>query len=705
MKRKTNTEKTNKKKAPAKQASSLKRGKPGTALNNKAVIKNSRKNKTPGDTATEQNLFSTLLELMPDSIYFKDLEGRFIRANKACALKHGFVNPQMLIGKSDADIFGEEHSAEAFNDEKNIIKTGIPVLGKEEKEDWPDGRITWAVTSKMPLYNSDGKVYGILGITRDITESKLVQEKIKESERLYRSLFESSDDGIFLTSDEVIIDCNQTVLDIFKCDREYIIGHSPANFSPEFQPDGQDSLSSANDKINMAFNGFPQRFYWQHKRPDGTLVDCEISLKAITIEGHKVIQATMRDITQKLKFETIREALFQISEAAFTASDMTTLYKKIHEVVGTLMIAKNFYIALYDEKAGMISFPYMIDEYDPPYPPKKLGKGLTEYVLRKGKSILINAQIDLELRRTGEVEMVGTPTSIWLGVPLKVEGKAIGVIVVQDYENENAYGEEEMQVLNFVSEQIAQVIERKRNSDAVKAYAEELKQNNMTKDKFFSIIAHDLKNPFITILGFTDLLISDFGEFTDDEKLYYLTEMKKSADASHNLLQNLLHWSRAQTGRIEFNPQNIDLNNVVTSIVDLLKPSAERKDIEILTYIPKNTFVSADEDMLNTIIRNLLTNSLKFTDKNGKIGISCEQLDHEIQVCISDTGVGMSDKVKSNLFKLDVSQSTQGTANETGTGLGLILCKEFVENNGGTIFVESEVGKGSKFYFTLPKVL
>mgnify|MGYP001561139863 FL=1 len=178
--------------------------------------------------------------------------------------------------------------------------------------------------------------------------------------------------------------------------------------------------------------------------------------------------------------------------------------------------------------------------------------------------------------------------------------------------------------------------------------------------------------------------------------------MKKSAEVSHNLLQNLLLWSRAQTGRIEFNPLKIDLQKIVSDNIELLRPSAERKQIKIISDTPPNTFIFADEDMLNTIIRNLLTNALKFTNKNGLIEINCFQRPENIEICISDTGVGMSDKVKANLFRLDVSQTTFGTENEAGTGLGLILCKEFVEKHGHKICVESEVGKGSKFCFTLP---
>lgn len=650
---------------------------------------------------SEQTLLLALLENFPDSIYFKDLESHFIKVNDSKAKKHG-LKPEQLIGKTDFDLFEPAHATRTFNDEQLIIKTGKPIIGKEERIIRPDGRTTWYSVTKLPLYDSNGKIIGTFGISRDITQLKESQDLINESEQLYRSLFEGSDDGMFFTSENIIIDCNQTVLDIFRCDRSFVIGHPPSDFSPEVQPDGRNSDESSVDKISKAFKGEPQRFYWQHKRPDGTLVDCEISLKSIMIGGKKIIQATMRDFTERIRSEKIRQALYEISEAAYTASDMNTLYKRIHEEIGKFMPVKNIYIALYDEKTNIISFPYFVDEYDPPQSPKKPGKGLTEYILRKGTAELITSQKDLELRKLGETELIGAPAAIWLGVPLKLSGKAIGVVVVQDYENEKAYGEEEQQILTFVSEQIAQVIERKRNSDAVKKYTEELTQLNSTKDKFFSIIAHDLKNPFITILGFSDLLRTDYTDLSDEERLFYIEEMKKSAEISHNLLQNLLQWSRSQTGHIEFSPQKLNLYNIVQNNTDLLKASAERKQIFISHNIPEGISVTADEDMLNTIIRNLLTNALKFTDKDGKVEITAIKQNGFIEIIVSDTGVGMSNSVKENLFKLDATHSSFGTDNEAGTGLGLILCKEFVEKNGGTIKVESEFGKGSSFTFTLP---
>lgn len=653
---------------------------------------------------SEQNLLQALLNSIPDSIYFKDLRSKIIKVNPAMATKHNVNQLSDLIGKTDFDMFGYDHALAAYNDEQEIINTGKALIGKEEKEDWQDGRTTWVSTTKMPLYDTDGKIIGTFGLSRDITEEIMSKQRIKESEALYRSLFENSIDGMFMMTD-VVIDCNQAVCDMLKFERNELIGLSPAQFSPEFQPDGKTSKESALEKIRETLKGNPQRFNWIHTTKEGELIDTEITLKAVSIEGKYLVQAILRDVTQRNRKEKIQQALFDISEYAYTASDIYSLYQKIHEVVGRLMSAKNFYIALFDEKSNTISFPYFVDEYDPPQAPKKVGRGLTEYVLRTGKATLIDAQGDLELRRNGDVELIGAPQAIWLGVPLKVSDKTIGVIVVQDYENEKAFGQEEMSILIFVAEQVAQVIARKQSSDETQKIAEELKTLNNTKDKFFSIIAHDLKNPFITILGFSDLLLTDYSELSDDERKFYLEEMKKSAEVSHNLLQNLLQWSRSQTGRIDFNPSEIPLANLIKVNLELLETTAARKGIQIKYDIQSNIDVYADEDMLNTVIRNLITNAIKFTEKGGSITIQVEEQGKYAEIRVIDTGVGMDDKALSNLFRLDISHTSFGTNSEAGTGLGLILCKEFIEKQGGKIWVESELGKGSQFIFYLPLVI
>lgn len=673
------------------------RGKPTELI---AIIENvSEVKKAKSELAFEQALLNSLLDGIPDTIYFKDLNSRFIKANKAMLKKHGFNSIDEVKGKTDFELFGDEHAKQAFEDEQKIIQTGIPIINKEEKEDWSDGRTTWVLTTKMPLFDKDGRIIGTFGLSRDITEKVQAEEQIRNSEKLYRSLFENSIDGMFLMTD-VFLDCNQAVCEMLQYEKNELLGLTPADISPEFQPNGKKSIDYANEKINEALNGNPQNFTWIHQRKDGKLIETEVSLKDVSISGDRLVQAIVRDVTERNKNERIREALLEISQAAFTVQDIHQLYEKIHNVVGKLMSSKNFYIAIYNEADQTISFPYWVDEFDPPQPTKKLGKGLTEYVLRTGKAALIDPEKDLELRRLGEVELIGSPQAIWLGVPL-VDNKTIGVIVVQDYENEKAFGEEEVQILTFVSEQIAQAIERTRHANEIQKIADELRILNNTKDKFFSIIAHDLRNPFITILGFTDLLLTDYKELDESEIVFYLEEMKKSAEISHNLLQNLLQWSRSQTGRIEFHPAKLNLKNLVNVNLELLQPSASNKEIVIKSEV-EDSFVMADEDMLNTIIRNLITNAIKFTPKGGMITIASKEVGKYAEVSVSDTGIGMNGDTVANLFKLDSTHSTLGTNNEAGTGLGLILCKEFVEKQGGKIWVESTLNVGSKFIFYLP---
>jgi ligand-binding sensor domain-containing protein/signal transduction histidine kinase len=249
---------------------------------------------------------------------------------------------------------------------------------------------------------------------------------------------------------------------------------------------------------------------------------------------------------------------------------------------------------------------------------------------------------------------------------------------------------------------IIENLERQHSEEKVKEYADELNQSNQTKDKFFSIIAHDLKNPFFILLGFSDLILTEYDELTDEERLFYVEQIKKSAQLSHQLLENLLQWSRSQTGRIEFNPQKIELHQIILENIEFVKASAENKELSIGSKVEHGITVYADPDMVNTIVRNLLTNSIKYSNNGGVINVEAVLKKDCVQVCVSDSGVGMSEKTRNNLFKLDVHQSSEGTANEPGTGLGLLLCKEFIGRHKKEIWAESIEGEGSKFYFTLP---
>jgi two-component system sensor histidine kinase/response regulator len=245
-------------------------------------------------------------------------------------------------------------------------------------------------------------------------------------------------------------------------------------------------------------------------------------------------------------------------------------------------------------------------------------------------------------------------------------------------------------------------LELKAARDTILLQKEELKQANAAKDKFFSIISHDLGNLFNTLIGFASLLSAQNEQLSAVQKEDFVQRMLQVSKKGYSLLNNLLEWSRSQTGRIAFEPATFNLKEIVVENLELLSSNAKAKSIELSSSISDTITVFADQNMLNTAIRNLLSNALKFTPANGRVEISAKKTDTAIEISISDTGVGISPQDIEKLFRIDMSHTTSGTNDEKGTGLGLILCKEFVEKNGGTIWVESEVGKGSQFYIRLP---
>jgi len=247
------------------------------------------------------------------------------------------------------------------------------------------------------------------------------------------------------------------------------------------------------------------------------------------------------------------------------------------------------------------------------------------------------------------------------------------------------------------------ITERKRAEQTLRENEERLRELNATKDKFFSIIAHDLKSPFNSILGLSSYIIEQMQEKKYEKLEEYATIIRDSSQRTMGLLSNLLEWSRAQTGRMEFIPENAEIISLIEQEIELLNDSARQKKIAIVTELPKKCCAMIDQGMFMTIVRNLISNAIKFTGLDGTIRISVIESEQYVEISVSDNGIGIKKERIENLFHIDESQSTPGTQNEKGTGLGLILCKEFVDKHGGKIWVESEPGKGSCFRFTVSK--
>lgn len=241
------------------------------------------------------------------------------------------------------------------------------------------------------------------------------------------------------------------------------------------------------------------------------------------------------------------------------------------------------------------------------------------------------------------------------------------------------------------------------SNEKISQQNEELQELNATKDKFFSIISHDMKGPLNSLTSFSGLIMNHGDALSKEEIKMLATDLDKSVKNLYRMLENLLDWARSQSGRIELKPEDFDVQEEIQKVADVLGPSAENKEIKLDTSQSNAIAVHGDRNTINTVIRNLVSNAIKFTLKDGTVSVITNEWADGVEVEVRDSGVGMPPEVLKKLFRIDEKHSTKGTNNEKGTGLGLILCKEFVEMNGGTIAVESTPGKGSTFRFTIPK--
>ncbi len=249
---------------------------------------------------------------------------------------------------------------------------------------------------------------------------------------------------------------------------------------------------------------------------------------------------------------------------------------------------------------------------------------------------------------------------------------------------------------------VTKITDRKHAEMLLEKQTRELRELNATKDKFLSIIAHDLRNPFGAIIGFADLMLKNFTEM-DDETLHKgLTTIESAASQAYKLLENLLIWSRNQTGLYKFKQEVVNLKNQIVQALKMAEGNATIKDIKISSAIDDDYFVYADKDMIDTVLRNLISNAIKYTRNGGKVKVTAKTNTNNVEVTVSDNGVGIPDNKLSAIFEIDKRTNTNGTENEEGTGLGLIICKDFLAKNGGQIWVESTQNKGSKFTFSLP---
>jgi PAS domain S-box-containing protein len=566
-----------------------------------------------------------------------------------------------------------------------------------------NGQLKWLEDISFAFKNGNSGNYDYsVGVLRDITEFNNLVYKLYDEKVYLDSVLELTEIiFVLLDKNDDISFVNSKGLEILGYEYKDLIGKSILSLIP------------GNKRKRDLFG--PLQFFNEYKTFETSITTKYGEEKIISWQFKEEFDkngtlefkvCSGRDITFVKKQERINKEILGILEASNTNGKLNELYQYIHSSVSRLMPANNFYIALYDKDEDMITFPYLVDQFEDYAPPKKYGRGLTEYVLRKGKPILVNREKDIELIKKKEVELIGTPSAIWLGVPLKIQSNTIGVVAVQDYENEYTYTEKEKNILEVISYTISRAIERKRVEEEKNILIEQLSESNKSKDKLFSLVSHDLRSPFNSLLGFSKILTTEFDSLTHEEMKEYLNIIYETSKNLFSMTNNLLHYSRFQLGNVEYKPSCLDLNSLIEKNVKVLKINALRKKLNVTQDLAEGVKIYADEEMMSSAVQNLLSNAIKFTNKGGEIAISSKVVEDEnghqlVKLKIKDSGIGISNEILYKVF-VEQLQSTPGTDKEFGTGLGLLLVNESVRKNNGTIEVESELGKGTAFIITMP---
>ncbi len=569
-----------------------------------------------------------------------------------------------------------------------------------------DGEEKWLQDKATRFADPEGNNLFSVGTLKLYTESENLIEKFKYSNENIESVFDMANLLLLvIDEDQKIRMVNKKACELLGIRQSDILGKEWTKIVPA------ETAGELSDNIDKTFKEIitpPQNREITLISKSGEPKVIQYNNTVLRDETGKIVRIMSLglDVTNKKKEEKIQEVVFRIIQHSNEETDLDELFHFIHSGISELMLTENFYIALYDEKNGMITFPYFIDKYDKDAPPMKFGRGLTEYILRSGKAELITRERDNELVSEGETEVVGTQSAIWLGIPLKIRDHTMGALVVQDYENEDTYTNKEKQILEIVAYPISRAIERKIVEQERKELILKLSKLNTSKDKLFSLISHDLRSPFNSLLGFSEILTTEYDSLTHDEVKEYLNVIYEASKNLYGMTNNLLQYSRFQVGRFDFQPVEINLTNLLKKNLNLLKGNAIRKEISLSAELNADVYVFADEEMLNSTVQNIISNSIKFTPRGGEVKIYTEIIPFfseatHVKVSIEDNGVGISRSELDKILSEEIV-STPGTEREFGTGLGLLIVKEFVEKNGGRIDVKSKLNHGTSFSFTLP---
>ncbi len=606
-------------------------------------------------------LYRNLVLRLPDGIYKSTHEGKFLDVNPAMVSMLGYDSKEDLMSIDiNTQLYFEPTDRESLILQEKLEETGVYRLRKK------NGSGIWVEDKGWYNLDEDGNILSHEGIMRDITERKHAEELLQYSEERYRTLVDNLGEGVgFVDANDRFEFANIAAEEIFGVEPGGLVGMNLNQFVTEEQ------FKLVQKETALRVNGIKSVYELDILRPNNeqrTIIITGVP-QFDKRGGFEGTYGVFRDITKRKHAEKalsheqylLHTLLNNIPDHIYF-KDCESRFIRINNAH-----AKLFGLSDPEQAVGKTDFDFFTSEH------AHQAYEDEQEIIRTGQPI-----------RKEEKETWEDLPGSWVlttKMPLfDTDKKIIGTFGISMNIDARKKAEEEIQLKN-----------------------EELHRINVEKDKFFSIIAHDLRSPFNGFLGLTEIMVEELPTMTMDEIRKIALMMRTSATNLFSLLGNLLEWSRMQRGLTTLSCESFLLMPKISESMVFVMEGANNKSIEVCYNVSDDLVVYADRNMVGGMIRNLVSNAVKFTPRKGNITISAKTIeDSFVEISVKDSGIGMDKEMVDHLFILDVNTSRNGTEGECSTGLGLILCKDFVEKHGGKLWVESEEGKGSTFRFTLP---
>jgi PAS domain S-box-containing protein len=642
-------------------------------------------------------VFERFAGMLPMMIFELDLKGKVVYANQKGLDHFGYNQGDLEKGVMIEEIFKEDLPKILAN--IKTLENPTQSLHNEYTAYRKSGEPIPIQTHTFASF-VDGVLTGYRGVVIDIRKQKSYEEQIKREKSFLEQFIDSTPEGIVITDlDGKILRINKDFTRLFGYSQQEALNqHIDDLVVPDDMKEEAELIHRKASTSRQEISHTERIDKW------GKRIHINLIASSVTFNDETIATVGIyRDISSIRKTQILQEVLYNLSNQALRMVSLTDFYPVIIKEIGKIWDTNNFFIALYKKQTETLSLPIFSDEMDEfdEIPAKKT---ITSWVIRNKKPVLLRNADIVELEEQGEIELVGSPSKVWLGAPLKDEDDIIGVMCLQDYNDENKFDMEDLYGLEFIANQIAIAIQRRTTLDNLVHARKTAEDAAFAKQQFMSTMSHEIRTPLNEVIGITNLLLQSNPR---EDQMDYLKTLRFSTNHLLTLVNDVLDYNKMESGKLVFEKTQFNLHDFLDEFKRSYSFRARDKKLDFVFESDPDlpAEIIGDQIRLNQILSNLLSNALKFT-MQGSIRFEVkvqEKSKHSVKILFSvkDTGIGIPGEMHQTVFESYSQASIDTTRKFGGTGLGLAICKKLIELMGSSITLESTPGEGSEFSFIL----